>query len=351
MFKKLLIFSLCLVLVFSFTACKSDKDVSSNLSTGQVEEEEKIELKGTNPLTGLKMKEELYLNKPLALVLENSTTVQGVQTGHGKFDILYETIVEGGITRMLGVTKDPSVLAQVGNVRSAREVFLELACGHDANMVHWGFDYFHFAELKNSLGINTLDLNGNGKYCFREPNGLSSEHTGYTKGEMLISGITDKKFPTTTKNPDWIKFNDEETVTTPAAVAKTVTVPFSGSYVTGFNYDAQTGLYVKNNKGKEWTDCKTGEKAEFKNVFVLFTTIVPHNCGSYQGDTKNHYKVHLEGGTGYYVSNGGYEEITWTKGGPNNALSFKKADGTELTANAGKSYVCITKTGSSVAFS
>ncbi len=352
MLKKIIAITMCLLMVLSLSACKKNKGEESNLSTGDVSNETASENKNINPLTGLSMDESLYYNTPVAVVLENSKTVQANQTGHNRFDILYETIVEGGITRMLGITKNVEALGQVGNLRSAREVFLELAQGHSANLIHWGYDHFHFQSLKNKLDVKTIDLNSNAKYRFREQNGLSSEHTGYSTGESLAAAVAELGLPQTVENAKWISFNPENASKTPAGTATTVSVPFSGSYVTGFNYNAETGMYTKNNNGTVWTDWKTGETAEFKNVFVLLTTIAPHNCSDYNGDDKNHVKVSLDTGKGYYISNGGYEEITWKKGwSTGTRFVFTRADGTELSANAGKSYVCITKTDAAVSIS
>lgn len=346
--KKILVFLLCAVLALSFVGCGGGEKKDDASSTPSAAPEPEIFL---NPLTGTEIEKDALDNKVTAVVIENSTTVQKVQTGLSKFDVVYEYPVEGGITRMLAVTKNIGAIGDIGNIRSAREVALELARGHDANFVHAGLDNFHFLTLRDyKLKIKTYDLlnhsmktatNKPEEYCSeRRSNGLSSEHTLYTNGKWLLTLLEKKGVNKGGNSKPWLSFN-EEAVTSETACTK-VNVPFSGSHVVNFTYNETTGKYTKQLKnGSDWKDYFTGEKAEFTNIFVLKTSVGPHNCTG--GDTKNHVKVALEGGSGYYISKGGVEEIIWSKGGTNNALTFKKADSSEFTANAGNSYVCVIK--------
>ena len=339
MIRKIIAAALLCCLVLCFAACKSGKEDLS--STGSVPT---TELNFVNPLTGVKVAKDISKNRVVGVTINNLKKAQAVQTGLSKFDIVYEIPVEGGITRMMGVTQDISALPQIGTVRSARKPFLELAEGHGAIYVHAGYDYFHFAPLRKSLGVDTFDINTGkySKYGFRQSNGLSSEHTMYTKGEKLAEGMKNLGFATTAENTAWLSFNDESAPVRPGAVGNSVSVKFSSSAISEFTYNAETGKYTKGANGTVWKDYLTGEGAEFTNVFVLFTTVT--TCS----DEKHHSLVDLNSGTGYYISNGGYEEISWSKADTKSPLAFKRTDGTPLTANAGNSFVCITNIGSQV---
>lgn len=337
--KKILALSLCLVMVFAFTACGGGKkdDTSSIESTPAP-----VPTTVMNPLTGLQVDKSLENSKATAVTINNLNSAQKVQTGLGKFDVVYEAPVEGGITRLLALTNDISALPQIGTVRSARQVFLELAYGHNANYVHAGYDVFHFASLKSRLGVSSFDIN-TGKYSaygFRQKNGLASEHTMYTSGEKLSAGFDALGWDRKSTDNKWISFNSPENAETPTAPGTKITVPFSGSYVTKFSFNTETGKYTKQFKNDtNWKDYLTGETAEFKNVFVLYTTVTAHNCTG--SDNKGHRNVALSGGNGYYFTNGGCEEITWQKSTTGEPITFKKADGTAFSANAGNSYICL----------
>ncbi|MBR3593298.1 MAG: DUF3048 domain-containing protein [Clostridia bacterium] len=342
MAKKILAMVLCLCMVLLFAACGGE---SKPADTSSVESEPPKPVTAINPLTGLEMDLSLAENKATAVTINNLNSAQKVQTGLGKFDVVYEAPVEGGITRLLALTNNISALPQIGTVRSARQVFLELAYGHNANYVHAGYDAYHFHQLKKRLGVDTFDINTGrySNYGFRQKNGLASEHTMYTSGEKLAKGFSDLGWDTKTTDNKWINFLAADETKTPTAPGNSVKVNFSASYGTNFTYNTETGKYTKQFKdGKNWTDYLTGETAEFTNVYVLYTTVTAHNCTG--TDNKGHRDVKLSGGNGYYFTKGGCEEITWSKASTGDPITFKNSDGTAFSANAGNSYICLIDT-------
>ena len=73
-------------------------------------------------------------------MINNISVAQSVQTGLSKADIVYETEVEGGITRLLAVFQDITAAEKIGTIRSARYPYVDLAMGHNAIYVHCGQD-------------------------------------------------------------------------------------------------------------------------------------------------------------------------------------------------------------------
>ena len=280
--------------------------------------------------------------RPLAVMINNIQVAQKVQSGLSSASVVYETMVEGGITRLLAVFKDPSKIGKLGSLRSARYSFVDLACGHDAVYIHCGRDgTYTLPYMEDQLKLDHYDLNtGSGsKYSFRVDNGLAWEHRLFTNGELLAKAMKDSNHRMTVddKHSDsWLNFAEEDDVVLPKGdKAKKVSVFFSASYVSNFEYDSETGLYLKSNFARPNVDNETGEQYSFKNVFVLFTTI---------GNFADNYRVYseLKSGEGYYICNGACQPIRWTKGGTYDSFKFTDADGKELTVNAGNSYVCIT---------
>lgn len=296
-----------------------------------------------NPLTGVADlapgKENL---RPVAVMINNISTAQKVQTGLNKADIVYETYVEGGITRLLAVYKDIASVGQIGTVRSARYSYVDLAGGHDALYVHAGIDKEYCLPYANRNSDHVDLLSGApNSASFREKNGLATEHTLYTTGEKISAAMGSMKRRTTVESANpWVSFNSADAPVTPAntladgAAVKTVTVPMSSSYTTQFLYDESTKEYLRTKKGTPYKDYKTGDAVSVKNVFVLFTRVTMF-------DDDYHVKEYLDSGTGYYISNGGYEEINWKKGDSSDSFQFTKADGSVLTVNAGQSWVFI----------
>ncbi len=343
-FKSITALFLALFLCLSLVACSGgDKPTidppssENNSSTVSSEETPAPEApKYLNTLTGeLSLSEESATSKkPIAITINNVRTAQKVQTGLDLADVVFETEVEGGITRLLALFADPTNVPKLGTVRSLRVPFAEIACGMDAILFYHGIDYDYCAPHLKKLDIESYQI-GSKSSAFREKNGLAYEHTLYTTGKMLDNTISSQKLNDKGSGKTWLNFSEKTDKIAPAeTVAKTISVPFSSSYVTQFLYDEESGKYARARKGVAYTDAVSGEKELFTNIFVLETTI------SYYPDNK-HRKVNLSSGSGYYASAGGVVPIKWEKGDSEDNFKFTLEDGSKLTVNQGNSYVCI----------
>lgn len=333
MYRKILAITIC-VLMLGLVGCKS-KDNDQKPSSPANKQETQV-VKYVNNLTGEQniTDKEIYERRPVAIMVNNISVAQPVQTGLAKADIVYETEVEGGITRLLAVYKDISKVEKVGTVRSARYDFIDLAMGHKAVYVHHGQDDFHAGPHLNDTQRFVLQTGNAG---VREKNGLASEHTLYGYGDKIWNYLVDKKYNTKLESVEnWQKFAEKKVSFTD--VANTVSVQFSNAYKSVFKYDAENGKYIRYFKDTLRKDYYSGESEYFKNVFVLSTDIT-----SYPGcsDGKGHKKVYLNSGTGYYCVNGTYTPIKWSKGSSSSGFKFTLEDGTPLEVNQGNSWVCL----------
>lgn len=342
MYKKILALLLCLFTVTAVGCSKNSKETDSDSSLSSVISEP-APVYYTNNLTGedvLTDKEKVN-NRPVAVMINNISVAQKVQTGIAKADIVYETEVEGGITRLMAVFKDISAVEKIGAVRSARYPYIDLSMGHGAIYIHHGQDKTYakphlkdtqtFAVSENNAGV-------------RIKNGLATEHTLYGYGKKIWNYLNKKGYNTKTDNTEnWQKFADKNTKISYSDIANTVTVKFSSGYTSVFKYDAEKGRYVRYFKTTERKDYYTGESEYFKNVFVLKTSI------TYYPDGK-HKKVNLTSGTGYYCVNGTYTPIKWSKGSASSSLKFTTTDGQPLEVNQGNSWVCFHSKSFSPAF-
>ncbi len=334
MLKKLIPIILCFCLCLNVGCSKKkdslELDESSAPIVSQIEEEKP---KILNPLTGLAdISEKKADDRPVAIMVNNVAISQPIQTGLNDADIIYETEVEYGITRLLAVYQDISKVEKIGSVRSSRYVYIDLAMGHDAVYVHHGVDpnYAkpHLADTDNFV----LDTNNAG---VRISNNLAWEHTLYGYGKKIWSQIASSNRKTEKKNPSpWQTFADVESPVEFADAATTVSVPFSSNYKTTFKYNSETKRYSRYFNGTLRKDYYTGKAVTVKNVFVLNANMSHYAKPIYR-------KIDLTSGTGYYFSNGTYTPIKWKKGSASSPLVITNTDGTELTVNPGNSWVCI----------
>lgn len=341
-FKSLMTMALCLSLFF-VSGCKSTpaEDASSApqvseppISSEVVSEEIPSISFALNPLTGVSDLDPNFENKrPVAIMINNLKQAQGVQCGLDAADIVYETEVEDGITRLMAVYKDVSKVEKIGTIRSARYAYIDLAMGHNAIYCHHGQDPTYAKPHLRDTDPYTIDTNNVGK---RLSNGLASEHTLYTFGNNLWNALS-KRGNTEIKGSIkmWQDFaGEEEKLTLSGGSANNVSVPFSGASKAAFTYDSYTGEYIRVANGVTLKDYATGKVTTVKNVFIIMTAISDYSDGY-------HRNVNLTSGSGYYVTNGTYTKINWSKGNASSSLKFTNTDGTPLKVSAGSSWVCI----------
>lgn len=333
MFKKVLAAGFAALMIFA-VGCDENvvyDDLSDYETTSPVESGSESEL-AVNPLTGVA--EFANSNKanqrPVAIMVENSSISMPVQTGLSEADVIYETEVEGGITRLMAVYQDISDLDKIGNVRSARYPYVDLALGHNAIYIHCGQDPTYCAPHLDD--VDDLSIDTNSKGAKRIANGLKSEHTLYAIAGDLWESINENFETKVSSVAPWANFTDEKLVLDGGS-AKSVNIPFPAS-TTRFTYDEANGLYTRLIGSSVQTDYYTKETTQVKNVFVLLTTISNYPDGK-------HRKVALDSGDGYYITNGTVQFVKWSKGAATNGFKFTDTEGNEIKVSAGNSWVCI----------
>lgn len=328
MFKKITAIGLMLLILMSAACAKKPEEPPAEEPKQEVEEPVKP-ASSLNPLTGLYEYEGILNVRPMAVMINNDVRAQNAQAGLPEADIIYETEIEGGETRLMAVFQDAQKVENIGTIRSSRYAYIDLAMGHNAMYIHRGCDEVYAGpHLKD---LDHIDIH-EGNYGYRLKNGLALEHTLYTKGEKIWEGVS-SKFNTTLEDVQpWQNFA-KDPVTLTGGSANKATVAFSGNFKSIFVYDEQTGLYERNFKSKIPTEYFTKESTKVKNVIVCLTNIKDYPDGI-------HRNIPLEGGDGYYITNGTFRAIKWTKGSATSPLKFTYEDGSTFEMNPGNTWVC-----------
>ena len=295
-----------------------------------------------NPLTGLACDENLVNKRPVAMMINNIK--QAIpQLGISNADIMYECIVEGGITRLMCVFSDYENLPVVGSVRSSRDYYIDIAQSHDAIYAHCGGSEDAYSTIAER-NIDNID-GVRGSYAAASAywkdqdrvRNMGYEHASMTNGEKLSLAIANLNYRTAiTENFSHpLKFS-EEYVPFDGAVAESVIISYSGKYSRSFfEFDKDAGVYKKGQYGAAHTDANTNEVLTFDNLIILGVTYKD------TGDSYHHLVMDFTGeGKGYYVCKGALKDIIWKKPDRQSAYSLYEADGTTpLILNPGKSYI------------
>ncbi|MDW7657275.1 MAG: DUF3048 domain-containing protein [Bacillota bacterium] len=285
--------------------------------------------------------------RPMAFMV-NNTKIGTPQIGTSEADLIFETEIEGGVTRMMAVYTDVSKVPELGSLRSLRHNFIDLASGLDAIIVHVGSSYAAEAQL-DSQGTKSINLQVYPSAWWRDEiwwKERGKEHSVKTTSERMTvalerSGIRKEL---RANQASFSLFNEPgKRVRAQGEVATLVTIPFSGYNKTTLTWDDAIGLYSKGEYGKPQLDLATGEPLRFSNALILLTSITSFDGGILR-------QIDLSSGKGYYVSAGYAEPITWKKGDTNDPFVFYTADGNQLVMNTGKTYIAIVSNKRTISF-
>lgn len=293
------------------------------------------EVKIVLPENNLKIVDLNSKSRPYAVMINNLGTARPLQSGLQDAMIIYEIIVEGGLTRYMAVFQDQST-ARIGSIRSARHYFLDYALENDAIYVHHGRSPQALEDF-SKLGVDRIEVSDSTGWRDKTL-GVSTEHTLFTNIEKLNNGIGSKR---TTRNKDYLLNYSKDEVDISklegAKVANNVSITYSGSVTSSYTYDAENKVYLRSVNGKAHTDYVTGKQYTFKNIitYQVDNEDIP-------GDYKHRQNVNTVGnGTGYYITDGYAVPITWEKKSRSEQTVYKYTDGTEIKVNDGNTFIQI----------
>lgn len=285
-------------------------------------------------LTGEIIDSTVGMQRPVAVMINNIEAAIPQQCGTSQADIIYEAVVEGGITRLMAIFQDTSEIEKVGSVRSARHNYIDFANNFDAIYCHYGQSIYATDRIEQD-GIQTVSEYVSSAYF--QDNNYSAPHHIFASGETLEAGIAqigvERNLPDDYES--CFVFNTEDTELDYGTIANTVAIPFTYSQPT-FEYDSTTGLYNKTQYGAPHTDANNGEQLTFKNILIQFAQYESIVGGSGCQD------ITLDGeGDAIYITNGKAINVTWERADKNDQTRYYTEDGQQLSMNPGKTYIAV----------
>jgi hypothetical protein len=230
-----------------------------------------------SPLTGRPIDEAL-MERPLLLAkIENSPQARP-QSGLDAADVVYEELVEAGITRFFTIFHS-ELPPEGGPMRSARPVDAQLMSGYGAS----GFAYSGARQEVQQLLASTPSVRiSEGGAGFYRISGRRAPHNLYIDPARTLQGAIDRgaePFLDTgwvfdEEPPDGALdcLPDEQELAVDGCVdpGAAITIRMSSSYRTGWEYDDEAGVYRRLQNGQPFL--VTGEgRIGAANVVVLAT--------------------------------------------------------------------------------
>ena len=312
----------------------SDTDNEGSKNVVKKEEEKVEEVKK------LKIIDEESTSRPIAVMINNNPYARPYHSGLQDAYLVYEIIVEGGITRYMAVFKDQDT-AKIGSVRSSRHYFLDYALENDAVYVHWGWSPQAEQQIKQ-YKVNNLDgIAYEGSYFFRDNSlKVAYEHRGFTSMELIKKGIAKKGYNDQSTKETLLNYSIDEVDLSKlegAVPADEVIIPYSGTITTSYKYDSANKVYLRYVNNKVHADYVTKEQFTAKNII----TYKVKNWTMNTNDKGRQDIDNLGTGTGYYISDGYAVPIKWEKKYKTSQTKYMLMDGTEIKVNDGNTYIQI----------
>ena len=231
---------------------------------------------GVNPLTGLPYpNEEAAARRNLIVKISNFPPLVRPQTGVNLADLVYEVEAEGGVTRFAAIYRN-NTPDHVGSVRSARLIDLELVPMYQALLAYSGtsepiqrlimsapFVFQTFSPLK---GDNCEDAG----FCRFPRDGVAFEHTLFLDTNKVWEVATRRNVNTGFRARGFA-FKEERDPN--GAPAEDVFIDWYGQTDVRWQYDADTGRYLRYTEGIAHFDAGDGQQLWADNLVIIQ---VPH---------------------------------------------------------------------------
>lgn len=322
---------------FAYNIFENKISIFNKNQTGNKQQEEEVE-EPEPPAPKLQIIDMDSKTRPIAIMVDNELGAWP-QVGLKDAYLIYEIIVEGGISRMLVLYKDADTL-KIGPVRSARHYFLDYALENDAIFAHFGLSPQAERDIKLFSVNNLSGTQADGNSFWRDTS-IKGWQNVFAKISALTARATTKKYRMTSEAAPLLNYSIDEldhSIDLDTKIANNIRIDYSRSHYVTYEYDLETKSYKRFMRGKAHVDRETGEQYTFKNIIVYKVKNYPLNDGS----GKNRQGLNNVGqGEGYYITNGIAIPITWEKTTRKTKTIYKRLDGEELKVNDGNTFIQI----------
>ena len=342
-------FSLLLVIISLFIVTGCNKKEETNIPKEESQPIPVKKLQIINPDSN---------SRVIAVQINNHNQARLNHAGLQDAFIVYEAMVEGGITRMLALYKDKTT-EKIGSVRSSRPYFLDYVLENDAIYVHFGFSDQAKKDII-SLGINNINGLYDNAFWRDTTLNVAYEHKAFTSMEKINNLIKQKGYRTTSNSEPVLNYDvdevdiKEETETeledgTKETIitnkANTVVIPYSYYMTVKYEYDNINKVYNRFANDKAHVDAITKKQYNFKNIIII--KVKNYSIDSYGRQALDNIGT----GSGYFITNGCVKEITWQKDSRSSKTIYKYLDGTDVIVNDGNTFIQIVPINSNIEIS
>ena len=274
--------------------------------------------------------------RPFAVMINNIGVARPLQSGLQDAFLIYEIIVEGGLTRLMALFHETET-ARIGGVRSARHYFIDYALENDAIYVFHGQSPQAAADFRR-MNPDRIVVDGSRTGWRDNSLRVSSEHRLFTSMERLQKGMGNRRAE---RRGDFLlNYSVDplylcEMEGAKEATSISIRYPTMGA---SYTYDEENKVYKRFVNNNPHNDFVTKEQYTFKNIITYQVRNVA--IGKGRQNLNN-----VGNGEGWFITNGCAVPITWAKTSRAGKTVYRLKNGEELIVNDGNTFIQIQPVG------
>ena len=305
------------------------------------------------PLTGLRVFGST-IGPALCIKIENSSDSRP-QLGLNSADVVYEEVVEGGITRFMGVFQS-TIPTSVEPVRSLRPMDPNIALPFNCALVFSG-GQSAFLNAAAATGIQMMYMDRGDPGFTRDPDtSRVAPHNVIGDMATFISKVNPAKNNGTTPTPPAWAFAAsaaESTAGATGTATTTLTATMSGGEIPHWTWDAASGKWLRFEATspamtRTGADDSSAVQIAAANVVAISVKVANTKYRDPANNPVPETVVNNSSGTGVLASDGKSVAIKWSKGGASDPIVLTDANGTPVTLTPGNTWVELVPTTGSI---
>lgn len=283
---------------------------------------------------------QLSKQRPVAVMINNHVVARP-QSGLNSADVVYETLVESGITRYLAIfwSETPK---KVGPIRSARQYYLEWLSPYDPLFIYDGCastpdprtnacGNIYTYNIKNLATIGAWRWNDGKRYA------PHNEYSSILNAWEYAKKVNWDSMP---KIESWDFKRDlsseDRGLQTKVKIVFHERLNNSGAYDVIWTYDNKSNSYFKQTGGKADIDQETNTQVYAKNIIIQETTYTP----SYDSAGRV-IQATIGEGKATFLIDGEIITGTWKKSSRTDRTNYYDKDGKDIEFNRGRIWINI----------
>jgi len=274
------------------------------------------------PLTGLPDPFEVT-KKRSAITVKINNTSAAKQYGIDQADVVYEEVVEGGITRLAAIFNSQAP-DKVGPVRSVRKTDQSIVWPIGGIFAYSGGAQYAIDSI-NTAPVKQLDETRAGPMMYRDSSSYAPYNLFAHVDQMYTAGGTP------TPPPPLFRYRAPHAAVGGKPAAAFV-VGFAAGYQITWNWDAKSGSWLRSKFGAPDID-GNGVQLAPKNVIVMFVQYLG-GVGVIQSEAQL-----LGSGQALVFTDGKEITGTWSRPDQTKPAKFRNAEGGEIRLTPGQTWV------------